>query len=360
MEAIKNRPLNEGEQVLKQAFLSGPTKLWEKPMSYSAYEQYVKEGLIAQTTISHYYRDKSVDGRGVKIMDVKNPGHVFVTLHQRYSYPVLHNHDYVEIVYVAAGSCVNMFEATSFSMNAGDVCILSPNSLHAISCTNDDSCILNMMINRRYFDKRFLNLLHGGKLLAEYLEDILFERDTSPYVLFASGEDPCLQGLAQAMVTESESRKYAYEYSLSLLIGQFLLQIVREYETAAIVPARCGKTQNDLIVGILSYLSVHYNHASLAEAAQYFGYSPAYLSRVIREQTGKTFNTIIAQKQMEQALLLMDGGNLNLTAIAQEIGCFDTSHFNKKFKAVYGISPKAYIDKLKQPSNSPLGTDASL
>jgi AraC-like DNA-binding protein len=95
-------------------------------------------------------------------------------------------------------------------------------------------------------------------------------------------------------------------------------------------------------------LSVHYNHISLAETAQYFGYSPAYLSRVIREQTGKTFNSIIAQKQVEQALLLMNAGNLNLTEIAQEIGCFDTSHFNKKFRAVYGISPKAYIEQLRK------------
>ena len=348
LESIKKRPLNEDELLFKQAFLSGPARLWDKPMSYAAYEEYAKEGLIVQTAISHFYRDKSVDGRGVTVAETRSPGQVHVSIHQRYSYPVLHNHDYIEIVYIASGSCVNMFDSTSFPMNAGNVCILAPNSHHAISCTNDESCILNMMINRRFFDKRFLNLLRGGKLLAEYLEDILFERDTSPYVLFTTGEDPCLSGLAQAMITEIESRKYAYEYSLSLLIGQFLLQIVREYETSAIVPGRCGNTQNDLIIGILSYLSVHYNHISLAETAQYFGYSPAYLSRVIREQTGKTFNSIIAQKQVEQALLLMNAGNLNLTKIAQEIGCFDTSHFNKKFKAVYGISPKAYIEQLKK------------
>jgi AraC-like DNA-binding protein len=48
---------------------------------------------------------------------------------------------------------------------------------------------------------------------------------------------------------------------------------------------------------------------------------------------------------MEQAVRLMDGGKHNLTEIAQEIGCFDTSHFNKKFKAVYGISPRQYLEQ---------------
>ena len=46
LEAIKKRPLNEDELLLKQAFLSGPARLWDKPMSYAAYEGYIKEGLI--------------------------------------------------------------------------------------------------------------------------------------------------------------------------------------------------------------------------------------------------------------------------------------------------------------------------
>ena len=232
-------------------------------------------------------------------------------------------------------------------MKAGDVCILAPNSMHAISCVNDESCIINMMVNRRYFDKRFLSLLRGGELLVKYLEGILFEWEISPYILFPTGEDLWLQELARRMLTENASKVYAYEYSISLLIGQFLLQLVREYETVAIVSGKSGKAQNELIVGVLSYLNVNYNHATLNATAQYFGYSPSYLSRMIRNQTGRTFNTIIAQIQMEQAVRLMDSGWGSLTEIAQEIGCFDTSHFNKKFKAVYGISPRQYLEQRK-------------
>ena len=347
MKKLDRRPLSEEEKLFKQAWENGPAFLWEKPMSFSTYEQYVRDGLVVQTATSHYYKDKSRGGRGVTVEEIPVSKQTLVSLHPRYSYPVLHNHDYIEIVYVCAGSCVNLFENTSFPMKKGDVCILSPNSMHALSCTNDESCILNMMINRRFFDKRFLNLLRGGKLLVSFLEDILFGRSASPYILFPTGEDACLQPLAEVMITENAKKLYAYEYSLSLLIAQFLLHLVREFESSAIVPGKSGSTRNELIVGVLSYLNVHYNHASLNETAQYFGYSPAYMSRVIREQTGKTFNTIIAQIQMEQAARLMDSGLHNLTEIAQEIGCFDTSHFNKKFKAAYGISPSAYMENLR-------------
>ena len=345
LEDMKSYPLNESERILKNAYETGDKTLWEKPMSFSRYEQYEREGLIVQTPASHLYRDKSRSGRGFTVEEAPLATQTLVTPHLRYSYPVLHNHSYVEIVYVAAGNCINLFENGSFPMKAGDVCILAPNAVHALSCTNDDSCILNMMVNRRFFDKRFLSLLQGGKLMADYLEGILFEREISPYVLFPTGDDTWLGILAEAMLNEIEHKEYAYEYCLSLLIGQFLLRIVRDHESEAIVPGKSGSTQNDLIVGVLSYLNVHYNSTSLNETARYFGYSPAYLSRVIREQTGKNFNTIIAQIQMEHAVRLMDGGRHNLTDIAQEIGCFDTSHFNKKFKAAYGISPREYLKR---------------
>ena len=345
LEKLENRPLNEDEQLLKQAWERGPKSLWNEPMSYSVYEQRLSEGLIAVTGISHFYKDRTLGGRGVTIEELNAPGQSHVLLHQRYSYPVLHNHNYVEIVYVGAGSCVNLFETSSFPMKKGDLCIFSPNAMHALSCTNDESCILNIMINRRFFDKRFLSLLRGGELLVKYLEGILFERDVSPYILFPTGDDSLLQSIARAMLTESIHRPYAWERSLALLIGQFLLQLVREHESHAIVPGKSDNSQNELIVGVLSYLNVHYNQISLAETAKYFGYSSAYLSRLLRDQTGKTFNAIIAQIQMERAVQLLDQGERSLTEIAQEVGCFDTSHFNKKFKALYGISPRQYLEQ---------------
>ena len=345
IEQFEIRPLLESERILKEAYTTGDKSLWEKPMSFSQYEQYEREGRIAQTPTSRFYREKSRGGRGNTLEEAVSSTQVYVVPHLRYSYPVLHNHEFVEIVYVAAGHCVNLLENSPFPMKAGDVCILAPHAMHAISCVNDDSCILNMLVNRRFFDKRFLNILQSGKTMAEYLEGILFDREISPYVLFPTGEDIWLQTIAEAMLWETEQQEYAYEIALSLLIRQFLLQIVRRHESAAIVPSRSGNSQNELIVGILSYLNVHYNQASLNETARYFGYSPAYLSRMIHEQTGRNFNIIIAQIQMEHAVRLMDEGNRNLTEIAQEIGCFDTSHFNKKFKAVYGMSPRQYLEQ---------------
>lgn len=344
-EDIENISLDTDEQLLKNAFISSENLYWDNAISFSEYQALIRQGLIVQTPSSHYIFDKSQDNLGMTIDSVKNTSNVTITRHKRYSYPVLHNHNYVEIVYVAKGHCTNCFEDYSFEMKDGDVCIMSPSSIHALSCTNDESCIINLMMNREFFDQNFLGFMRGGKILVEYLENILYHQESSPYILFPTGKDSWLQQLASHLLTESNQQPQGYEYSISLLTSAFLLHLVREYELLAIVPNKKTQVQNNLIVSVLGYLNINYNRATLEETAKFFGYSTAYLSRLIHKSTGKTFNSIITELQMEHAIELFKKGRTNLTDVAYEVGCFDSSHFSKKFKSVYGLSPTQYILK---------------
>ena len=342
LEKIYHRPLENDELTLKNGYLNSDKKLWTSPMSFSEYEQYAEAGLIVQSPMSYLYKKHSKNGHGNTVDYGISSSNVSISLHRRYSYPVLHNHEYIEMIYVASGGCQHYFEDSSFQMKEGDVCILAPNAFHALSCTNDESCILNIMVSKNFFDQNFLSVLSEKKLIADFLEKILYQRATCPYILFPTGKDSWLHELASRLLTENVQKRQAYEYAINLLTSQFLLHLTREYEFFAIVPNKQNTTQNDLIVSILGYLSVNYNRTTLAETASFFGYSQAYLSRTIHENIGKTYNTIIAELQMEHATKLLKTTALSFTDIAQEVGCFDSSHFNKKFKSVYGITPRQY------------------
>lgn len=346
LEKIYNRPLEDDELLIKKTCTKENSYLWDKPMTFTEYENYLRDGIIVTTPTAHYYKDKSIDKLGVTVGDVNSSFYTDVTLHRRYGYPVLHNHDYVEIIYVAAGHCLHFFEDSFFEMSEGDICIMAPYAMHTLSCTNDESCILNLMVSKKVFDQNFLNLLRGGKVVSDFLEKIIYQRTTSPYILFPTKQDAWFLELARRLITEKKLMLHAYEYSISLLVNEFLLHLTREYEPFAIVPGQQGNSQNTLIVAVLSYLGVNYNSATLQDTAAFFGYTSAYLSRFIKENTGKTYNTIITELQMEQAMRLLKEGKQSLTEIAHTVGCFDSSHFNKKFKSIYGISPKQYLASL--------------
>ena len=84
-EKMKSYPLNESERILKNAYETGDKTLWEKPMSFTRYEQYEREGVIVQTPASHLYRDKSRSGRGFTVEEAPLTTQTFVTPHLRYS-----------------------------------------------------------------------------------------------------------------------------------------------------------------------------------------------------------------------------------------------------------------------------------
>lgn len=346
LEKINNRPLQTNEKIMKQAYL-GEASLWEKPMTISEFYEYVEEGRLAPTSSTGYYKTETRDGLGITVNPNKSESNVKIIVHERYGYPVLHNHDFVELIYVASGRCIHFLDSTSFELKEGDFCILSPNAFHALSCTDDDSCIITFMVNRQFFDQRFMEILCGGKILSDFMREILYQRSVSPYILFPTGSDPWLLELAGRLITEATGNLYASDYSIGLLTSEFLLHIVREYEMMAIVPGRQNNAQNSLIVAALGYLTLNYNRSTLADTARFFGYSSSYFSRFIRENTGKTYNEIITTLQMEKAVSFLKSGKTNLTEIAQEVGCFDSSHFNKKFKHVYGMSPKQYVSNLQ-------------
>lgn len=70
--------------------------------------------------------------------------------------------------------------------------------------------------------------------------------------------------------------------------------------------------------------------------------SSTHISRLLHKYTEKTFKTLITDLQMESAKKLLMEGNMTITEISQEVGCFDSSHFSHKFRSYYGISPEEF------------------
>ena len=230
-------------------------------------------------------------------------------------------------------------------MKAGDICILSPNAYHALSCAADDSRILNILVSFHFLDQSFRELLRGGEILSAFIHNILQGKSVSPYILYETGDDFLVRELEEKLCREAVDREYGWLHALSYLTGELLLRLVRQYELSAIVASSKGASsneRNERIVSILGYIGTNYNRINLADTAEAFGYSPSYLSRMIHEYTGRSFSQLVAQQQMNRAAQLLEQGDMGIPEIASEIGCFDHSHFSKKFKRIFGMTPKQY------------------
>lgn len=340
-----NFTLDSLEKQFKNVYKTYP-ELFSHPMTYSEYEKLDEQIRKLYSIMEQHHRQtgKSNENTVYNVFSAPDD-YVKLVRHARYSFPLLHNHEYVELVYVYRGECTHFIEDQQFLMKNGDLCILAPNTMHAISAVRDDAIILNLMVSQKLFDESFMNLMHRVPSLAQFFESILYNRASTPYILYPTGEDRWMHEMILYALTERKETDYLYKEGISLFVRQLFVHILQDYELSAIVADPERHTQDDKIVSLLGYITVNASHVTLDMTADFFGYNKAYLSQMLRKYTGKTFTTFLNETRMKKAATLLAETSLSITEISLEVGCYDASHFNRKFTKIYQMSPKDYRKK---------------
>ncbi|MGJ8724438.1 MAG: helix-turn-helix domain-containing protein [Roseibacillus sp.] len=81
----------------------------------------------------------------------------------------------------------------------------------------------------------------------------------------------------------------------------------------------------------------------LKDLAEDVGCAPHYLSRLVKQETGKTLSLHLRAFRIEKAAELLAGGQYNVTEVAYEVGYNSLSHFSKAFQEEQGVSPSSFL-----------------
>ena len=92
----------------------------------------------------------------------------------------------------------------------------------------------------------------------------------------------------------------------------------------------------------LEYIGINFKNANLQlpEVALYVGMSPGYLSKKLKEETGKTFQEILINFRMEHALTLLKNSSKKMYEVAEQVGYENYRSFVNAFSNYYGVNPK--------------------
>lgn len=99
---------------------------------------------------------------------------------------------------------------------------------------------------------------------------------------------------------------------------------------------------------VFDFIEANYHQPiTLSEVANLVGYSPNYLTSLVRCQTGKTLYRWIMERRMAQACSLLLNTEQPVHLIAQAVGYSDAGHFTRQFRQLYNTTPKMWRTKYR-------------
>ena len=129
---------------------------------------------------------------------------------------------------------------------------------------------------------------------------------------------------------------------LRMLYSIFLLDL-QNAQNRAIVHRQTPQRVEEIFIGFIRLLPDHFaEHHDIPFYASALHISPVYLSRVVRQVTGRTVIDYINQMLLMEASFLLRTSELSITQIADRLHFADTPSFSKFFSRLNGMSPKEY------------------
>lgn len=132
-----------------------------------------------------------------------------------------------------------------------------------------------------------------------------------------------------------------YEFITRALLQELIFELYRNEKRENRNYSAALKVEN-----IIKYMHNHINSKlTLTELSDRVQLSPAYLSRVFKDNTGYSLIGFFNKMKIDKAKELIIDGNKKVKEIAHEVGFGDEFYFSRIFKKIEGISPAEFYSK---------------
>ncbi len=104
------------------------------------------------------------------------------------------------------------------------------------------------------------------------------------------------------------------------------------------------KNLGEIVANVLNYINNNFSkeEITLQEISKNMNVSYHYLSKIFKDEIGKSFVEYLTELRMGKAMQLLNNPNISIKEIAQSVGYNDPNYFSKAFKKVTGLSPTEY------------------
>jgi len=145
-------------------------------------------------------------------------------------------------------------------------------------------------------------------------------------------------------------------------LADSLLRVKKELDGERLIPSPtrgdgrpgvspCARTggQKTGVEDVIAYIRLNFRKGlTLKSLAEEFYLNPLYLGRLIKKETGESFNDFLARVRIENAIRLLKNTDLKVYEVAEKVGFKEIQYYYKTFKSITGTSSEAYRENRRR------------
>ncbi len=242
-------------------------------------------------------------------------------------------------ILVETGTAEFVVDCHSYIVGKGDMLLVAPRMSIELMKKSSDFGTCGLCMEPFFFD---------SLSIGNYVYKQLYNSSHTTYVLRLEDSDTGHIRKTLDLMSHYLTSDHPAEMAGSL-VNFLLLQITEIFHSQNVHPAGRVRRSDALFRLFRKLLAENYRKEhELQFYADSLHVSQTYLSRVIRQVSGKTVNNYIAEALYTDARRLLVFTDLTVKEISEQLGFSDQSSFGKFFKKKSETSPANFRDEYKK------------
>lgn len=232
-----------------------------------------------------------------------------------------HNHDYFELEIISDGSAVHTYNDQTYDAFAGHTYLLSYNDIHSFKA-NERTRIINIRFTESFIDPQ--------------LASLLLTPSVSCVCFFNESELSEIMKSVTVLMHEQKTRPGLYNIRAKNIISDIIISLLRKSSDSVHLPSdNVLKASNIIIKNFKTDIT-------LASLSAELNLSPDHLGKLLKNNTGLSFNEFLNRLRIRHACRLLINSDLSVKEIAFDCGYNSVEYFMRCFKAINSQTPMEY------------------
>ena len=252
----------------------------------------------------------------------------------------LHNHDFLEMVYVTEGRAMHTLNNKKTIVEKGDFFIIDYGVFHKYSKVDNIRFeIINILFKPEIIDKTLINCLGFQDLINNYLIRFSYKTsENSPTNVIFHDDDKSIYSIIEKLQCEFNKKSPGYIELMRCYLIEIFIQTMRSINNED-----TNVLYNDYSKYIIDYVDENYmKHITLTDISTRLNFSLPYICKKFKNDMGITFNEYLQKKRTEQACRLIANSDKKVSEIAELVGYSDIKFFNQVFKKHLKMTPREF------------------